>query len=85
MRVGDLCRMTNEFEVGDEDGLPLYSGPFFDMTEEGIIGYFSPNDVGIVISYRDMELHEIEWTSCKVYTPRGVVGWVDSRFLMEPE
>jgi len=82
---GSLCRMTNEFEVGDEDGLPLYSGPSFDMSEEKVIGYFSPNDIGIVISYRDMEYHGIEWMSCKVCTSLGVVGWVDSRFLMEPE
>ena len=83
MKFGSLCGMTNEFEVGDEDGLPLYSGPSLDMSEEKVIGYFSPNDVGIVISCRDMELHEIEWTSCKVCTSRGVGLGRQSILLME--
>lgn len=82
---GQLVKMTNEFEAGDEEGFPLYSGPSFDMGEEKVMGYFSPNDIGIVISCRDMECHEIEWMSCKVCTSRGIVGWLDSRFLMEPE
>lgn len=85
MTRGALVRMTDEFEVGNEDGIPLNSGPTFDMREERVVGYLSPNDVGIVISCRDMEYHEIEWMSCKVYTSRGAVGWVDSRFLMEHE
>ncbi len=87
MKPGDLCTMSDQF-TPVISGVSLWSGPRL-AENANSFGLFAPSDVAIVTHVKSMSDgdrdHHNHWTSLKIVTSRGWVGWVDRRFLTKLE
>ena len=80
--IGRLVRVTDRFEIGDDNGVAVWNDPG-GMDLDDLVGYMGLDEVGVVLRVLPTSSGESHWVSYKVCTSRGITGWVDDQFLME--
>lgn len=85
MKPGVLCRMSDQY-TPVISGVSLWTGPRL-SSGDGSFGLLGTSDVAIVthsksMSDGDRDYHN-HWTSLKIVTSKGIVGWIDRRFIEE--
>ena len=81
--IGRLVRVTDRFEIGDDNGVAVWNDPAgMDLTDD-LVGYMGLDEVGVVLRVLPTPLGGTHWVSYEVCTSRGITGWVDDQFLME--
>lgn len=80
---GRLVRVTDQFEIGDEYGVTMWSVPAGMDLSDDLVGYMELNQVALVLRVLPTSLGNSQWVSYEVCTSGGITGWVDHQFLME--
>ena len=80
--IGRLVRVTDRFEIGDDNGVAVWNDPG-GMDLDDLVGYMGLDEVGVVLRVLPTSSGESRWVSYQVCTSRGITGWVDDQFLME--
>lgn len=84
--IGRLVRVTDRFEIGDEDGVAVWNDPPGMDLSDDLVGYMGLDQVALVLRVLPTSLggsQWVSWVSYEVCTSRGITGWVDDQFLME--
>ena len=83
--IGRLVRVTERFEIGDDNGVAVWNDTAgMDLTDD-LVGYMGLDEVGVVLRVLPTPSggsQRVSWVSYQVCTSRGITGWVDDQFLM---